>query len=184
MKTKVFLHGGFASHQNEKNDDFFKEILINVSDTPKILLVLFSKELEKITINSKEDIAQFERNKGTKVISYEIATEDDFIEQVAESDVIYFHGGSTSKLLAVLKKFDNLIEMFKGKVIAGESAGAYALSESFYSIREEGLFEGLGIVPVETICHYSKEREGLVESLPGRSNRLLLPDYTYEVFEI
>ena len=185
MKTKVLLHGGFAGHINTQNDVFFKEILKDVSNTTKVLLVLFAKSADKVSVNRDEDIAQFERNKGDKTISYQLADEESFVEQVKTSDAIYFHGGDTLKLLDTLKKFGDLKELFRGKIIAGESAGAYVLSKYFHSERAGGVFEGLGIVPVKTICHYtekSKDREDLLKECSPELETLLLPDYSYRVF--
>lgn len=183
MKTKFILHGGMASHLNSENDAFFKEILKNAPDSPKILLVYFAKEEDRIPINKAEDIAQFSKNKGGKNPSYEIADKESFTKQLEKVDVVYLHGGATSKLLNTLKKFINLKELFEGKTIAGESAGAYALSSCFYSKKERGVFEGLGFVSVKTICHYiENDDDKLIEGCPDGLERLLLADYEYNVF--
>jgi len=183
MATKFIIHGGFAGHVNDQNDAFFKEILQDTSDNPKVLLVYFAKELDRIPVNKEEDLVQFGRNKGSKSISLQVADEGSFVEQVKDADVIYLHGGNTLKLIETLKKFPRLRELVDGKVVAGESAGAYALSTLFYSKRASGdqASEGLGFVPVQTICHYSGEN---AEKLPEnpKLETLLLPDYQYRVF--
>lgn len=183
MKTKVILHGGYAGHQNSQNDAFFSEMLSDVSTTPKVLIVLFAKEPDRIPKNRDESIAQFERNKKEKNISYETASEDSFLQQLQWADVVYLHGGNTLKLLDTLKKFQDFQEISKGKTIAGESAGAYVLSTHFHSEKAGGMFEGLGLVPVSTICHYTDIRKDFVKDFPSEQEVLLLPDYEFKVFE-
>ena len=181
MTTKIILHGGFAGHINIQNDSFFKEILKDTSDNHKVLLIYFAKDIDKIPIIKAEDIAQFKRNEGRKKVSFEVAKENIFTEQVKTAHIIYIHGGNTFKLLETMKKFPNLKKLFEDKTVAGESAGAYVLSTAFYSKNAGGMFRGLGLVPVQTICHYTGENEDkLAEN--KKIKTLLLPDYKYQVF--
>lgn len=85
MKTKYILHGGSAQHVNAENDLFFTEILKDTSNPTKILLVHFASEAEMEAINSAKDIAQFERARGNKSISFEVAEEFTFVEQIKKS---------------------------------------------------------------------------------------------------
>jgi peptidase E len=147
-------------------------------------LVYFAKRKLDYKRVKKEDVSQFEKNKGDKILAFEIASKDLFVRQLKQSDIIYLHGGKTLKLLAELKKVPNLRQLLGGKVVAGESAGAYVLSSCFYSKSEKGVFEGLGFVPVKTICHYiGKNKDKLKQCQPGLKE-LLLGDYQYRVFEI
>lgn len=182
MLAKFILHGGFASHVNEQNDSFFREMLKNTPDKLKVLLVCFAKEIDKVPVSKEKDIAQFERNKEDKNIFFQVADEKAFVEQVKNADIIYFHGGNTLKLLEILKKFPELKELFVGKVVAGESAGAYVLSSVFYSKTENGLYRGLGFVPVKLICHYIGENADKLVDNQGFET-LLLSDYQYKVFK-
>lgn len=181
METKFILHGGFANQLNSENDNFFQEILKDSPDNPKILLIYFAR----LNPEKESNIpAQFEKNKGVKDLSFEIVDEKIFPEQIKRSDVIYLHGGKTSKLLNILKQFPNLENLFKGKIIAGESAGVYVLSAYFYSKSEGGVFEGLGFVPVKTICHYIGENREKLDEYGLDLETLLLPDFRYKVFRL
>jgi peptidase E len=180
MKTKIILHGGFASHVNEQNDSFFREILKDAPNNLNVLLVYFAKEMDKVSASEK-DIAQFERNKQNRNIFFQVAEEKSFVEEVRSADVIYFHGGKTLKLLEILKKVHGLKELLIGKVVAGESAGAYVLSSVFYSKSANGLYRGLGLVPVKLICHYVGLNEDKLVDNPELET-LLLPDYHYKVY--
>lgn len=184
MAIKYILHGGYAGHANSQNDEFYKEIL---KDTPvklKVLLVYFAKEDDRIPVNKAEDVAHFENNKGSKEITFELATEKDFLEQVKQADIIHLHGGATLKLLVALKKHSDLKGLLEGKVVTGESAGAYVLSSYFYSKTAGGLFPGLGLVPVKTICHYIGENKEKLDGAPSNLETLLLGDYEYKIYNL
>lgn len=183
MKTKFILHGGYSGRKNSENDKFFKEILKDAPKDTQILLVYFAKEVDEYLRMQREDIWQFEENSDNKNRSFEIASEESFPKQTAQSDIIYLHGGKTSKLLTALKQYPNLRELFEGKIVAGESAGAYVLSACFYSKTEGGIFEGLGFVPAKTICHYVGENKENLNECPSELETLLLADYQYKVFK-
>ena len=182
MTTKIILHGGYAGRVNEQNNVFFSEILKDVPENMKVLLVYFAKEKDEYDRMEREDKQQFENNSRGRKLSFEIASENDFIEQIKQSDVVYLHGGQTMKLLETLKKYPDFQDTIKGKIIAGESAGAYVLSSCFYSKTEGGIFKGLGFVPVKTICHYAGENNEKLIECPNGLDELLLKDYEYKVF--
>jgi len=182
MKTKYILSGGHADRPNEENDKFFKEILNTEKKELKILLVYFAKNESEYERMTKGDKYQFEHLKGDKELSFEIAEKEKFRAQVREADIVYLHGGRNLRLLKFLKAQENIKELFSGKIVAGESAGAYVLSTCFYSKSEGGVFEGLGLVPVKTICHYIGENKEKLEECPEELETLLLPDYEYKVF--
>lgn len=68
--------------------------------------------------------------------------------------------------------------------MAGESAGAYVLSSCFYSKTEGGVFNGLGLVPVKTICHYVGLNKEKLDECQIKAKTLLLADYKYKVFSL
>mgnify|MGYP001561574213 FL=1 len=183
MSTKFILHGGYAGRSNSKNDEFFKEILKNVPRNAKILFVYFAKKKNEYQEMQKEDATQFEKNKGEHDISLVVASPESFTRQIEWSDVVYLHGGNTFRLLVELKKHQNLKNLIDGKIVAGESAGAYALSACFYSKIEGGIFKGLGFVPVKTICHYIGENKEKLKKCSVELETLLLADYQYRVFQ-
>lgn len=187
MKTKYILHGGYANRQNEDNDKFFKEILLVNKKKLNILIVLFAKEPNEYTKKKKVIVNQFNRNNTDKKLSFVVATENSFIKQVADANIIYIHGGQTLRLLNALRKYDeqySLHKIFSGKTVAGESVGAYVLSKWFYSKAKGGCFAGLSLVDVKTICHYIGKNKEKLEERSGTSKILLLPEHKYKVFEI
>lgn len=184
MVTKYVLHGGMAHEINSQNDLFFQEILKDTSDNLIVLLVYFSKEVDRIPKNKAEDISQFNKNKKSKKITFKIADELTFTKQVSESDIVFFHGGNTLKLLETLKKFKNLKKLLNGKIVAGESAGAYVLSSFFYSKTIGKSLKGIGLVPVKTICHYIGQNRDKLKEAPKNLKPLLLGEYKFKVFRI
>ena len=145
-------------------------------------MVYFAKNIEDYERMTNEDKYQFNSNKGGKMLTFEVAEENKFAEQVKNTDIVYFHGGKTLKLLEVLKNYKNLRNLFDGKIIAGESAGTYVLSSCFYSKSEGGVFKGLGFVPVKTICHYIGENAEKLKECLSDIDELLLPDYKFKVY--
>ena len=182
MKTKFILHGGFEPNTIQENDMFFREILSSAPKETKILLVYFAKKPHRVAKNRDEDIAQFDKNKGDRTISFETANEEDFPEQVRRADVVYLHGGHSGLILDAMKKFNGLKELFKGKIVVGDSAGANALSTVFYS-DTIGIAEGFGVLPIKIICHYMEEKKDKLEAVRQDLETLRLPQYEFKVFE-
>lgn len=181
MKTKYVLHGGFIPAQKQENDAFFTETLKETPKRTKILLVYFAKEPDRVALNRAEDVEQFSKNSGTRELSFEVANNRSFPEQIEKADIIYLHGGHTGKLLNELRKFKNLEELFMGKIIAGDSAGANVLCAAFYSLRI-GAGEGLSIIPIKIICHFSEENKDKMRQIKPNLETLFLRELQFKVF--
>ncbi len=184
--TKYILHGGAAQHPNAENDKFFREILKNAPDNPKILLVHFASSPEKDHINKERDTAQFTRVKGAGEMTLLEANKETFMEQIKKADIVYFGGGTTVKLVEEMKQFKGLKKAFEGKVVAGESAGMNFLAEYCYSKSGGGVMKCLGILPIKTIPHYTdefKEAKKELEQIPADFETIALPEYTYIVID-
>jgi peptidase E len=180
--TKYILHGGNAQTPNSENDLFYSEILKDTPNEVKILLVHFAGTTEKSEINKERDTSQFNRIKQDKILTFEIADESKFIDQIHNADVIYFGGGTTPQLLSVLKKYTNLKEALEGKIIAGESAGANFLASYCYTKSGGGVVKGLGILPIKIIPHYSGEHKEDLEVIPDDLEIVLLGNYQFKVY--
>jgi peptidase E len=181
MNTKYILHGGFAPHQKQEDDPFFREILKDAPETTKILLVYFAKEADRIPKNKEEDVDQFNKNRNQKKLSFDVASEESFLKQIEWADIVYLRGGDTIKLLEVLKKFSDLKGAFRGKIIAGDSAGANALSKVCYSKKADQVCHGLGILPIGIICHYSEKLKDKLKDYNSNLEILFLSEYEFKV---
>ncbi len=183
MTTRFILQGGFPKDGKQENDAFFGEIMSTAPARTKILLVLFAKEADRIEKNTKEDTKQFTKNSGGRDLTFDVATEDQFVEQIRSSDVIYFHDGHTGKLLDTLKRLPDFREAIQGKIIGGDSAGANVLCAAFYSLRI-GAGEGLGIIPVKILCHYREESKDKLNDIKPELETINLPELQFKVLMV
>jgi peptidase E len=185
MKTTIIMHGGFEPGNQEKDSSrFYTEILKHAPDNARVLVVPFAKEPERIPAATEKIIRQLNSNKWQDKITIEVAEKQSFAEQITRSDVIYLQGGATLKLLAALQEFPKFKEWCQGKTLAGESAGANVMGQYFYSKKSDSIGKGLGILPVKTIPHYKEESTEKLDKVGKEFELLLLPEYTYRVFEI
>jgi len=183
MKTKFILHGGFTpKNKNEDLSDFYKEMLKDAPENAKVLIVPFAKDMERVVPASERVREELNENKWQKKLNIEVANEEDFIQQIKSSDVIYFQGGTTLKLLVVLKKFTNLEILLHGKIIAGDSAGANVFGKLFFSPSANGVFEGLGILPIKIIPHYKEEYKDVFKDIGTDLESVYLKEYEYKIF--
>jgi len=181
MKTKYIVSGGSANEPNELNDHFFREILKDTPSNPKVLLVMFAKTEDKVEARVASVKKQFEKNKGNKQPTFTLANHGEFESQLQETDIVYLHGGTTLLLIDAISKHPNFKELIKGKVVAGESAGAYLLSTKFYSKTIGKVMDGLGLLTIKTICHYEDRNQEKLKDKDGLE-LLLLRDYEHKVF--
>lgn len=184
MKTKFVLYGGFNKEKGFIPDEFFLEILKDTQSDVKILLVYFAEREELLQLRIGQSKEQFNKNKGSKNIDIRIASEDTFVEDCIWADVISICGGRTVKLMEVLKKYKNLGQLFSGKVIAGDSAGANALGQLFYSKSSKEIGEGLKILPFKILVHYVDGTPNPLENIEPELETLLLHEYETKVFYI
>lgn len=78
----------------------------------------------------------------------------------------------------------NFKELIQGKTIARESAGAYVLSNYFYSKSINKTLEGLKLVPIKIICHYNGKNKEKLDNYSNDLETLPLKDYEYKVFKL
>jgi peptidase E len=188
--TKFILHGGFTRKENELNRSFYEEFVSDIPDGGTILLVYFASRYDDTTEVFQSQSKKFlEQAKGKK-FTFVHATKQDFLDQMKQSDAIYFHGGSTNKLLDVLRSYPDLTQFIEGKTVAGSSAGAYALAKFGASHSEDVMREGFGLVPLRVVCHYESTElppaVGAVSILKNTAQDLelvLLKDCDWRVFK-
>ncbi len=184
------LHGGFEREDNELNRSFYQEVLKGVSDNGTLLLVHFASTHSPEEVKETHELQEKRMQSLTnKHINVEFATEEDFLNQVEHADAIHMRGGHTPKLLSVLKNYPELAAMFSNKTISGSSAGAYALAKYGPGHSEEGIREGLGLVPIRLACHYESlelppDSESLTElkAMATELELVTLRDFEWRVF--
>jgi peptidase E len=154
--TKYILHGGYPSTDNELNRTFYEEIARDVPNTGTILLCYFASKDKDNSRRFEEDSQRIKEQSHDKNLKFIQADEEDFIDQLRQSDALYMRGGSTPKLLGVLSKYGNLKDKLDGKTVAGSSAGAYVIGKysAFHDDELGGkVREGLGLLPLRVVTH-------------------------------
>ena len=188
--TKFILHGGFTREENESNRLFFVEFMSGLTEGDTILLVLFATRDEKEKPMQCEDFMRHCREVTSEQnFNFILATEEHFLQEIEVSKAVFFNGGSTNKLMTVLRTYENFKSLLTDKTVAGSSAGAYALAQMGTSHDEEIFREGLGFVPIRVVCHYQSPTlppfGASVEILKNTSPELellYLKDYEWKVF--
>lgn len=178
--TKYILHGGNTGEINKDNNNFFKEMTSNLKGKIKILLNYFARnesEYQELAKQDKKNLLELGKNKN---LEFQIADIKNFEKQLRWMNVMYIRGGETIKLVKKLRKIKNIERFFKGKIIAGSSAGAYAFSKYYYSNDTKKLGKGLGILDIKCYCHCEAKDTEIIKKLIKYKEKLpliLLPNY-------
>jgi hypothetical protein len=152
--TKYILHGGMAGVQTPDNKLYYREMLKDLRN-PSVLLVYFAREPNEYEHLEERDFANFRWANPDQEIKLTLATEQNFIEQVENSNVIYICGGVTSRLLTVVNKLKiDAAKLCENKVVSGSSAGAHLISRWYYGHKDGAVGHGLGLLPVTVFTHY------------------------------
>jgi len=183
MKTKYILHGGFEKgKQDEDNRLFYSEILREAPQSIKILLVPFAKDEDRVAPSNERVMREFNSVRDGKEIMFETAERESFLKQLSLCGVIYFHGGTTLKLLNTLKEFPDFKNLMEGKIIVGESAGSNVLCSYFYSKSADVVGQGLGFLPIKIIPHYKPKYKDKFKNIEEKLEDLFLREYEFKVF--
>lgn len=192
--TKYILHGGFTRTDNEMNRAFFEEITRDIQDGGTILLCNFASKDKDNSYRIKEDGERIQQQSHGKNFKFLLANEKDFIKQLKQSNALYIRGGSTPKLLAILKQFSDFKENLNGKTIVGSSAGAYAIG-SYSAFHDDesggGVREGLGLLPFRVVCHYESldlppnpKALNTLKNICQDLELVFLKDFEWKVFKV
>jgi len=166
-KTIFILHGGETGVENENNKEFYKSWVEKFKDDyiPTILLVYFARQADRDEDGFQEDTQRFNKYTRNRLANFILADRDlhIFHEQIKNSDVIYVRGGSSDLLIKIIKPIrENILELIKGKVYVGSSAGVMMLSKYTHSHTSADWKEGLGILPWVSFVHYSEVFEDCI----------------------
>lgn len=191
--TKYILHGGYTRTDNELNRTFYEEITRDVPDEGMLLLCYFASREEDNSNRFKEDKERLSGQSQGKNFTFLMANEKDFVEQLKHAHALYIPGGSTPKLLRILKKYDDFKKKLNGKTVVGSSAGAYAIGRySVFHDDESGgqIREGFGLLPLRVVCHYESPNlppnPKALSSLKNMAQELdlvLLKDFEWKVYK-
>ncbi len=188
--TTYLLHGGMIFNvKNASNEAYFRRIAEAVPEGGTALIVLFAAEESRWAEIFETMKKHLDAGLGGKDINYRLASREDFIEECKEADAIVIRGGSTDRLIEALRSYEGLDHAWRGKLVAGSSAGAYALGTYNYDKGGKRIRDGLGFVPSRVLCHFEsedlKERNGaealaIMESAHKELPLILLRDTEWQ----
>jgi len=151
--TKYILAGGRVHVAPDSGKAFIDELVKNFTHKPvKILVCLFAVPKEQWQEKFAGDQEYF--SKFISDFELELADENIFTEQVKNSDVIFLRGGHTRPLMDLLTRKTGWLQELDGKVLAGTSAGAEAISKYYFVTKTNRNGEGLGLLPIKFIPHW------------------------------
>jgi len=165
--TKYILHGGATRAPLDGNKRFFREALVGQKNKVKILAVYFAREQKDYDWMFDLEQDNFKSNSPEKDIEIEIASSNMavFREQLKQADVIYVRGGDTFRLIDKIKQLPEFAELISGKIYAGSSAGVYLVAKYYYENDRDVIAEGLGILPIKAIAHWSEDKIDILKKL-------------------
>ncbi len=184
--NKYILHGGFAVEKfpAQEDDIFFSEILKDIKEDARILLVYFAEREEMIKTRIEQDKESFNKNKKSKNLEFKVATEENFLKDCQWANIIYLHGGRTEKLLEKLQQYENIKEVFANKTIAADSAGVNVLAQFSYGKNSKEIKEGFKILPFKVVVHYTEGDPNPLENTEPKLKTIFLKEYETKVFYI
>jgi len=155
MTKFVLSSGAIKGTPNFKKfvDDIFKDS----GDRPKVLLCFFAEPREdwedKFAIFSgliKKDID----NKISPEFS--LASQENFVQEIADADIVYFYGGDFEMLKHRLKQY-NLRKLLQDKVVAGSSSGFVIFVKTFFDSDYRKVNYGLDFISIKTLPHFGEK---------------------------
>ncbi len=162
--TTYILHGGRTSKRNAQNEAFFAQFTELVAkETVTILLCYFSSETEKWDLLIQRDTASIKNNSEKEVKILIAENPRDLLRKLDDSDVLYVAGGEAELLEPLYPDFISIKEKLAGRVFIGSSMGMFFASQqyvlSFDSQDSNTVHKGLGLLPIQTLCHWDLEEE-------------------------
>ena len=187
MTTKIFLHGGNSGKKSDNNSEFFYEVINSVdSNDVNILCVYFARPDHRWEDSYAEDQSIFYSLDTPKAIQTKMATYDKekLLNQIKIADIIFINGGMKGHLMEALEGLGNFSELIIGKVVVGISAGANILTKYYYSSVSKGVREGMGLLPIKLLTHYTDQDDDKLKLLMDYKEKLPLLKIAEEDFLI
>lgn len=157
--TKYVLNSGGIKNEPELKKKFHQELVKNLGDNPKFLLCNFAqgREYWESKFQGYSDAISEDMLEGINP-TFELALPANFVEQCSYADVIYFHGGDDHLLQYWMKRY-NLHDLFRGKVVATNSASSDMLATHHWTGDWRSCADGFGILPIKFIPHYKSSSD-------------------------
>ena len=152
--TKYVLNSGNLSSYPDLAREFFREVLVGLGESPRLLICCFAQPREDWEKRFSQDVPLIrEAVKGLANPQLELVFPATFEEQIQNADALYIQGGDDHLLQYWLRQF-SLPSLWHDKVVATDSASSHALSEHFWTCDWRHCMDGLGILPIKYLAHF------------------------------
>jgi peptidase E len=155
--AKYILVGGYPYKAKDGGKLICSEAIDGLSEPVNILVCLFARQQNQWDQLFEENKQFFIKNLPNTKIVFTLANEKNFINQIINSNLLYFSGGDTTELMNRLDKNPEWVKKLNGKNVIGSSAGADILSTYNYDLEFSKCSNGYGLVPVKTFVHYKSK---------------------------
>lgn len=188
--TTYILHWGYYRRDSSDNRTFFKEIEKYLQNESQILFIPFAREKSCWQEKMEEFNYIIKKNITEKKINLVLASEDKevLINQIKLCDIVFITGGDENqRLYNYLSIIPNLINLFKGKLVVWSSAWTQILSKYYARWKSDGIYEGLGILPIKVIVHWTEDQWNKFKKLDANWENLeiyKIPEEKYVVLKI
>lgn len=160
--TTIILHGGATKLQNPSNDEFFSLFTSLVDkEIVNIAMVYWARDRETWNNIFNRDSPRV-LSQTKKTVHFEIPeTPEILLQKMSTIDVVFVAGGEAPNIEPLYIRLGGLKDALKGKVYLGSSMGAFMASANYVLSSDEkdtnSVHQGLGLVDVNTLCHWDIE---------------------------
>jgi peptidase E len=148
------------SHQDERNDSYFRKLTEGLSDGDQVLFIGFARRNEQERNEIYERDKKYILDQAQADVTCINATHDRIIDQIKQSKAVHITGGETPELIQDVVDYSDFVEGVKGKRVGGSSAGACLLSKFYFLNDQRGVLPGLGVLPIRIRVHSDNPKFG------------------------
>lgn len=161
--TTYLLHGGATSKDLEGNNKFFGQFTELVSkNAVKVLLCYWSRNKNEWQKLTDRDTTKIKASSEKEVSFHVVENVEELFSLIDDYNVLYVAGGDAELLEPYYEKLSGLKAKLNGKVYAGSSMGAFMASDAYvlsFDGQDSGTqHKGLGLLPIQTLCHWDVEQ--------------------------
>lgn len=161
--TTYILHGGRYKVESPDNDYFFKQFAVHVpKDKVTILMCYWARPKTNWGSLFERDKERIAKHTTKKVDVHMVDSADTLRALLPDADVLFVSGGEEELLRPYMSRLGYLKDMLKGKVFIGSSMGTFLASKNYVlslsTQNENTVYEGLGLIPYNTLCHFNIEK--------------------------
>lgn len=161
--TTYILHGGRYKVESPDNDYFFKQFTAHVpKEKVTILMCYWARPKTNWGSLFERDKERIAKHTTKKVDVHIVDSADTLRALLPEADVLFVSGGEEELLRPYMSSLGYLKNMLKGKVFIGSSMGTFLASKNYVlslsTQNENTVYEGLGLIPYNTLCHFNIEK--------------------------